>query len=66
MLFRSWVRNVLHAGGGLAIYRGHTYRISEPVLVDGDAECTRVPKPVRLILDAIDADQRMLVHADLT
>jgi len=62
----DWVRNVLHAGGGLVIYRGRTYRISDPELVPGDAEATRVPKPVRMILDALDADQRMLVHADLT
>jgi hypothetical protein len=57
---------VLHAGGGLVIYRGRTYRITDPELVPGEAEETRVPKPVRMILDALDADQRMLVHADLT
>jgi len=62
----DWVRNLLHAGGGLLVYRGRTYRLSNPTIVDEDAGGTHVPRPVRAILGALDVDRRLLADATPT
>lgn len=62
----QWVRNVQAAGGCEVVTRGERFRLGEPRIVREPSRQS-VPRPVGLILGAIDVDEFMLLRrADIT
>jgi deazaflavin-dependent oxidoreductase (nitroreductase family) len=59
----DWVRNVLAAEGGEAVYRRRAYTLSEPRLVHGDPKRQPLPGVVRLVLPLLNVDDFLLVRA---
>lgn len=59
----DWVKNVLAASGGEAVYRRRAYGLSELRLVRGDAGQQPLPGIVRLALPLLNVDDFLLVRA---
>lgn len=59
----DWVRNVLAAGGGEAVYRRRAYALSEPQLVRDDPKRQPLPGIVRRVLPLLNVDDFLLVRA---
>lgn len=59
----DWVRNVLATEGCEAVYRRHTFSLTEPRLVSGDPATQPLPAIVRRVLPLVNVTDFMLVHA---
>jgi deazaflavin-dependent oxidoreductase (nitroreductase family) len=52
----DWVRNVLVAGGCEMVHRGRRVRMIAPRLLDREEGRSRVPAPIRPLLDLLGVD----------
>jgi deazaflavin-dependent oxidoreductase (nitroreductase family) len=59
----DWLRNVLAAGGGHVVHRGHRYRITNPRLLSGPEGLAQLPAPMSLLLRLVRTSDVLSVDA---
>jgi deazaflavin-dependent oxidoreductase (nitroreductase family) len=59
----DWVRNLIAAGGGHLVHRGHRYALRDPRLLSGRDGVALLPAPMRLIARLFRSDDVLAVRA---
>lgn len=58
---RDWVRNLLVAGGGRLVYRGHRLDVTDPVMLPAREAADTLPRPAKEIVQRLDIDHVLRV-----